>query len=194
MNDFLPGGYKVPEKPSDYLKLTEGTHKFRILTSPILGWEVWDKTGDKPQVKRYAYDAQHPADAKHIWGIVVYNYEIKRVQLLSISQSTIQEDLRALASNEDWGTPLNYDITILRTGKTMNDTKYSITPSPKKPITAEMKKAFDESGADLQRWIDGGEAFKRSEESVEATLSDFPDVEVDAEVPDNSTEPDDMPF
>ena len=186
----ISGGYAIPEKPSDYLKLTEGAHKLRILASPILGWEFWDKTGDKPSVKRWAFDAPHPTDAKHIWGVVVYNYTLKRVQLLSISQSSIQEDLRALASNEDWGSPLGYDITIMRTGRTMNDTKYSLTPSPKKPLPTEAKEAFDASGADLQRWIAGGDIFKRDEAEVETTLADFPDIEK----PVDTAEPDSMPF
>lgn len=177
MSDFLPQGYKVPDKPSDYMKFPEGSHKFRILSSPTLGWEVWAEGEDgKRTVKRVPYEAEHPQSAKHFWAMVVYNYELKRIQLLSINQSTLQESLKALAMNEDWGSPLAYDITVVRTGKTMNDTKYSLTPSPQKPLLDEVKAAFDKVTVTMDAWMNGGEPFAKDKTET-SSIEDFPNNE-----------------
>lgn len=184
--DFLPPKYEIPEKPGNFLKFVEGTHKFRILSSPILGWEAWTgEEGDKRTVKRFKYEEPHPMDAKHFWAMTVFNYGANRVQILSINQATIQQQIKALAMNEDWGSPLSYDITVVRTGKGMNDTKYSITPSPKKPLSAEAKAIVAKTKVDMEDWMNGGQGFADGEQK-EATLEDFPDRE--------EVNPDDIPF
>ena len=53
MSDFLPSDYKIPTT-SKYMKFKQGENRFRILTSPIIGWEYWVNTekGRKPVRKR----------------------------------------------------------------------------------------------------------------------------------------------
>lgn len=173
---FLPANYDVPESAGNYLKFTEGTHKFRILSSPVLGWEVWEDKGDKRVVTRYPYDAEHPGTAKHFWVMTVYNYTVGKIQILSINQKGMQQDIKALAMNEDWGTPLSYDITVVRTGKGLSDTKYTVTPSPKKPLSDEAKEAFTNTKVDLDKWMKGEEPFEASPEQVKAKAAEeFPD-------------------
>lgn len=194
-NSFLPEKYEVPDKPTNFTKLTEGVHRLRILTSPLLGWEVWTDNGDKRGVQRYAYDEPHPANAKHIWAMVVWNFDAGRIQIFSVSQSSIQTQLKALASNPDWGSPLEYNISITRTGQGLNDTKYRVDGSPTsigKPIPATITKAFKEANISLEGWLRGEDQFGASDSTGKTLDEVFPDRDdtVDAE----TAEVDDLPF
>src|SRR3990167_2497267 len=127
MNDFLPEKYEVPQKSGNYMKFTEGVNRFRILTSPILGWETWQIMNDgtrkpvrKPMDQPFSVDEVEegdPTKIKHFWAMVVYNYEEEKIQILQITQKGVQKSLRALAKDEDWGSPLGYDIVVTREGK-----------------------------------------------------------------------------
>ena len=39
-DQFLPTSYEVPNKPGNYMKFADGENRFRVLASPILGWEA----------------------------------------------------------------------------------------------------------------------------------------------------------
>src|SRR3990167_11450775 len=137
---FLPSDYEVPSSSDKYMKLVKGDNRFRILTSPILGYELWVDEGDRRVPKRTPMDkpfttdeAENPEDIKHFWAMVVYNYANKKIQILEVTQKGIQKTLRALAKDEDWGTPLNYDIVVVREGKDKNTT-YSLNPKPAKKL------------------------------------------------------------
>ena len=80
------------------------------------------------------------------------------MEILSITQSSIQNALEALFKNEDWGHPQGYDITVKRVGKGM-DTEYSITPSPHKPMTAGQKEALESKPINLEALYSGGNPF-----------------------------------
>ena len=41
MTTFLPADYTIPSGPSNYMKFEKGSNKFRILASPIIGYEGW---------------------------------------------------------------------------------------------------------------------------------------------------------
>ena len=58
--------------------------------------------------------------------------------------------LEDIFTNEDYGDPLGYDITISRSGKTMADTKYSLVPSPPKPFTAQ----YEDKNINWNNWIE----------------------------------------
>ena len=60
------------------------------------------------------------------------------------------KSLKDLFTNEDYGDPLGYDITISRSGKTMADTKYSLIPSPPKPFTAQ----YEDKNINWNNWIE----------------------------------------
>ena len=80
-NPFLPDNYKVPAGASNYYKLEQGQNKFRILGSPILGYEGWkDK---KPIRKRMTEkftvnEVDEPEKIKHFWSMPVWDYREKR--------------------------------------------------------------------------------------------------------------------
>lgn len=138
MNDFLPTNYEVPEQETNYLKFKkEGTYTFRILSSAIVGWSYW--TNDKKPVRSKVPFEEVPEDAKldkgqfkpkHFWAFLVYNYDAKRVQILEITQKTIQETIQAYVENPKWGSPLKYDIAVTRTGMSMDDTEYTTIAEP----------------------------------------------------------------
>src|SRR3990167_10963883 len=86
-NFFPTEDYKVPTT-SNYMKLSEGEHTFRVLSSAIIGWEYFT-TENKPIRSREQFE-ERPDDLKkdgkinHFWAFVVWNYEEKRVQILEI--------------------------------------------------------------------------------------------------------------
>ena len=122
--DFFPKGYEVPKAPSDYMKFEDGANKVRFLTAPIMGYVYWT-TDNKPVRSREPFSST-PEDArleegkfkpKHFWAAVVWNYADSRVQILEITQASIQGPILDLASNEDWGDPRHYNLTITKKGQ-----------------------------------------------------------------------------
>lgn len=140
-NDFLPQDYEAPEGGGNYMKLKDGENKIRILSRPIVGWVDWkdkkpfrfpmDKKPEKPLDKN---------PIKHFWAFIVWNYNDQAIQILEITQQTIQTSIINLTKDEDWGAPFDYDIKITKKGRDL-DTKYSVIPANKKPVTDEIQKA-----------------------------------------------------
>jgi hypothetical protein len=80
----------------------------------------------------------------------------KRVQILEITQASIQEPILDLASNQDWGDPREYNITVNKKGQKL-DTEYTVQPSPKSAVPAEAHAAYRESRINLDALFTGGE-------------------------------------
>lgn len=167
MSDFLPSGYEVPKKSGSYMKFEDGVNKIRILGSPIIGYEYWNEDSKgvrKPIRKRMTEalvmsDIQEPDKIKHFWAMPVWNYQDGKVQVLEITQKGIQTELRRLAKDEDWGSPLNYDVVITKTGEKL-ETKYSVQPKPAKPLDEAISKIFKASTINLEALFEGGDPFK----------------------------------
>ena len=126
------------------MKLKDGENRLRILSSPLLGWEDW--TAERKPVRfPYANKPDAPIvsgnKVKHFWAMIVFNYADNEIQILSITQSTIQKEIKALAKDADWGNPHAYDIKITRTGQQL-ETSYSVIPCPKAETTQEVQDAF----------------------------------------------------
>lgn len=162
-NDFFPqADYEIPQT-SNYLKLTEGEHTFRVLSSAIVGSAYFTKD-NKPVHSRKPFD-ETPEDIEaggrinHFWAFVVWNYEAKRIQILEVSQKSIQTQMKALIDNTKWGNPKNYDVTITRKGSTMNDTKYTVMPNPHTPVEDEIALAFTKAKVNLEALYDGADPF-----------------------------------
>lgn len=161
---FLPSGYEVPKAGGKYTKFKAGEAvKLRILSSPILGYEKWT-TGKQPirwrmnESEPQRNDWKPDEKAKHFWAMVVYNRNTKQIEILQISQVSIQEAIAGYAQNEDWGNPKDYDVTITRTDKD-GRTSYSVMPSPKKPIEAEVVEQLQDMTIDLQKLFAGEDPF-----------------------------------
>ena len=164
LNSFFPeANYEIPTT-SNYLKLTEGEHTFRVLSSAIIGY-VYFNNDNKPVRSRTAFE-ETPADLKkdarinHFWAFVVYNYEAKRIQILEVAQKSIQTQLKALIDNTKWGNPKGYDITITRKGTTMNDTEYTVMPNPHTTLEATVASQFASSKINLDAMFEGLDPFQ----------------------------------
>ena len=105
-DDFFPDGYKRPETGGSYMKFTQGENRFRILQKPIFGSVGWRETSDgrRPLRKRMGEDfapGEVIIDAKnkvrHFWMMPVWNYAAGAVQVMEITQSTVQEAIEGLA-------------------------------------------------------------------------------------------------
>jgi len=177
MNDFLPKGYKIPEKPSNYLNMREeGSYTFRPMSSPIIGWETWKDTpegGRTPIRKRMddLFDTADvdPSEVKHFWAFIVWNYKSESFQILEITQATIQKAIKALVRNDKWGNPKGkdgYDLVITREGLTMQDTNYSVSPNPKEELDTKIVDAYKENNIKLEALYDGADPFQIEEIKV----------------------------
>lgn len=139
MTNRLPEDYKLKESNGwNYFKVTEESQSFRILTSPII-WREYFKEESDWKVKPVRQKAEFngiPADSKEwnkpkeFWAFVIRNHNLKKVQIMEITQQSIKKELIKYAKDSDWGDPKTYDITIYKTGKG-KETRYSLTASPK---------------------------------------------------------------
>jgi len=167
-NQFLPENYKLPET-SGYMRLKDGENTFRVLSSAIIGFEYWNEN-NKPIRSRKSPDHipadirldkdGNPTKIKHFWAFVVWNYESKLIQILEITQSTIQSAIKALVDNKKWGTPKNYDITITRTGEGF-DTEYNVMPNPHSDIDSEIQTVYEAKVVNLDKLFDNGNPYEK---------------------------------
>lgn len=173
MTDFLPNDYEVPSSSDNYMKFEQGDNKFRILSSPVIGWEYWVSEGNsrKPLRKRMDQpfsinEVEEVEKIKHFWAMVVYNYQTKKIQVLEITQKGIQKTLKALAKDEDWGSPvMTYDIVVNKTGEKM-ETKYEVLPKPAKKIDEMILEAYKDMKINLEALFEGKDPFVEETKST----------------------------
>ena len=182
MSDFLPSDYEVPST-SNYMKFIIGDNRFRILASPIIGWETWtEENGARkplrtPMKKPFTVDVvDNPEEIKHFWAMPVYNYQDKRIQILEITQKGIQKTLKALARDEDWGSPVQkYDLVVTRTGDGM-ETRYEVLPKPASPMDDSIIKEYETMKINLNALFDGDDPFAQGKEKLENVDPDEVDI------------------
>ena len=184
---FLPDKYEVPSDKDKYMKFVQGANKFRVLVEPLLGWEWWvvkDEDGSKMPLRASmdsdevqnvpaGYHIDGDGGAKHFWALKVWNYELEKVQVLSITQVGIQEAIKDLNANPDWGNPLEYDITITRKGEGL-ETNYGVQPSPKKALLKKIEAEANEVEVNLEALFESGDPFSTIEREAEAVMKDEP--------------------
>ena len=171
---FLPDGYEAPSQASSFMKLEQGESNFRILSPAVVGYEFW--TNDTKVIRSKEFPTETPNirvnpktqkedKVKHFWAFIVWNYAEEAIQVLHISQKTIQKDILNLVNDKDWGNPMDYDIKISRSGKELT-TKYQISPKPKKAITEEVKAELDKCDFDLEDMYFGEKAVNAEYEAM----------------------------
>lgn len=169
MNDttFLPQGYEAPVTAGNYMKLEDGDNLFRVLSSAVVGFEYWNRENKPIRVKTYPENLPadirqekdgKPSRIKHFWAFIVWNYKANKIQLLSLTQATIQGQIKNFVDDAIWGDPKGYDIKINRTGEGL-DTEYSVSPRPHTPIKSEIQSEFANTPYDLQNLFRGEEVF-----------------------------------
>lgn len=173
-NDFLPQDYEAPAGSGNYMKLQDGENKIRILSKPIIGWIDWkDKVPHRFRMNAKPEKPLSDKPIKHFWAFLVWNYEAQAVQILEITQATIQKTIQDLSKNEDWGAPFFYDLKITRKGKDLA-TEYSVMPSPKKDLLEEIKKAALEKPAYLEALFEGADPWVVNGKQTEYAFTTLP--------------------
>lgn len=99
---------------------------------------------------------------KHFWAFVVGNYREAKLQILELTQASIQGPIEDLVVTPEWGNPTEYDITISKKGQKL-DTEYSVPPSPHKPVAEDVAALFKATHVDLPALFDGKDPFAPSE-------------------------------
>lgn len=168
--EFLPTNYKVPKKPSNYVKFPDGqTVKIRIMTAPVRGWVAFDaknKPHRKPEAEQFTREELDkisegkPKKEKgsHFFAMIAYDYESKDFKVLEITQSGIKEDIMGFLKDEELGDPRGYDIKITRNG-TGIESKYRCVPSTVKPVDAEILEAFSNLDYKLENVFENKDVF-----------------------------------
>lgn len=173
---FLPTDYEIPAT-SRYMKLEEGDNMFRILGSAITGMEYWktiDGGGRKPVRLKPGVAVpvseleENPKTGevelpKHFWAFPVFNYADKKVQILEITQKTIQKAIKGYVDSPKWGDPKEYDITITRSLEN-GKTAYTVMANPKEEVDELIKKEFRETTINLEALYEGRDPFSEYEE------------------------------
>lgn len=167
----LPADYKLKESNWwNYFKITEEPQEFRILTSPILGYEYFAIDGDtaRPVRQKEAFDGI-PSDSrdgnapKEFWAFVVWNHTISKIQIMEVTQQSIKKAiLMYVQDSENWGDPKKYDLRIFKTGKG-KETRYTVNALPKSKFESDSdeKWAFElAKGVNLSALYDGADPFK----------------------------------
>jgi len=167
---FLKDDYKLPQSNQNYFKFQQGENNFRIMSSAIVGYEYWNSS-NKPVRLREMWK-KRPADIRiesngsyrtnHFWAFVIWNYETNSIQIMEITQRTIQRAIKALVDNEKWGDPKSYDITITKTGEGL-ETEYSVMPNPKSEVQKEIQEKFNAKSINLEALFEGKDPFQVEE-------------------------------
>lgn len=181
MSDFFEDtNYEVPQKPSGYMKFTPGDNRIRILGTflegtAIKGYVYWitGKDGGRVPVRKrenepiVTLELEDGEDSvRYFWSLPVYNYNLELVQILEITQRSVQKAITALAKDKDWGSPTGYDILINQTGQKL-ETRYTVQPKPAKPLAPEILKAYKDKNINIQALFKGEDPFKQAEEEEE---------------------------
>lgn len=166
---FLPQGAEAPKSPKGYLKLIEGSVKFRVVSPAVFGYEYWNT--EKKPVRLHEQPRMKPADirteedgsysVKHFWAFKVLDRADGFVKILEITQNGVKRDIESLLQNSDWGEPTEYDITITGTGKGI-ERRYTVQPSPHKELTQEEKSLVARTEIDLESLFSGTDPFKET--------------------------------
>ena len=113
--------------------------------------------------RRLNRDGTAPEAVKFAIAVPVYNHETGSVQVLSITQKSIQREFDQVSQIEDYEDLLTWDFVLGKEGTGLS-TEYSLRPVPRK---AAAQKAIDqawtvaqEEGFDINRLLVGGNPFK----------------------------------
>ena len=163
----------------------DGQVRFAMLANePLCYFEVWgqDETG-KPKPFRFAeeasaedieqemgvnykrtvYDDGNEAPQKFAISVPIYNYDINRVQILSMSQKNLIKEFDQISQVEEYSDMTEWDF-IMTKSATVSPDMYGLRPVPRKKGTEEaVKAAWDEAlkdGFDINRLLLGTNPFK----------------------------------
>jgi len=184
-SDAFKGGGSRNDYLSPSKVKADGQVRFAILANePLCYFEVWgeDETGKgKPfrfpseasadeieqemgaNYRRRCKDDGTEEPQKFAIAMPVYNFDIKRIQVLSITQKGLQKELDEISQVEEYGDMTEWDF-IMTKAATVSPDMYGLRPVPRKKDTqAAVDAAWDEAvknGFDITRLLTGGHPFK----------------------------------
>ena len=174
----IPDDFEPQSGVSNFLKLTPGKHRIRILSGAVAGYEWWEDTpegGRKP--KRIALDGNPPVEyaesVRKFLAFPIYNYELSKIQVMEITQASIQKELKALEKDPDWANLIDFDLEIERTGNDKNTTRYRITPKPKSEMSKEVQKAAEAGLPVLDALFKGQDPFSYNPNAEEVDVEEI---------------------
>ena len=165
-DNFLANDYKIPKNDGSYMKFSQGKNKFRILSSAITGYQYW--TVEKKPVRQkepfrlLPEDIQvnkdgMPTDIKHFWAFVVWNYDEQKIQILQITQVTIQRAMKIKIDNRN-GDAKSYDWIITKSGDSL-DAEYDVDVTEASPLNEVVADAYSHVNINLEALFLGLDPF-----------------------------------
>jgi len=159
----IPDNFEPQASKSNYVRITPGKHRLRVLDSAISGYVFWENTPDGGRKPTRVRDGEpvpmdHAEDVKKFLALPVWNYTEQKVQIWEITQASIQKELKAYDKDKDWGSLLEYDIEVERVGTDKMSTKYRTSPKPKAPLEADVVEAT-KTLPNMELLFDGGDPF-----------------------------------
>ena len=153
-------------------KFKEETVKFRILWTPAVYREFFDKTPkpvrsterpDEDYFQENCGDWNFWKKLNFVWAIPVWDYQKEKTIVLELKRNSLIDALRAIVINPKRGNPIWYDIEIKREWMWLNDTKYFVTPEPPKELTKEIQESIKENPVDVSVLIENWDPFELTE-------------------------------
>jgi hypothetical protein len=192
--NFLPETYQPPVNGGGFTKLESGDNRFRVLSSPLMMWLIWED-GTPRRLKfdrdnKPAKGAGQKDSVKHAWGLVVWNYGTESIEVFELDKQDVIAALYKHAADEDWGHPKHYDIVITKSGSGM-ETSYTFIAKPKKAPIQVIIDAFVENPIDLSQLLNDGSPFLSNGGSKESTETTKEEAKV--VTPDNWAKGDVIP-
>lgn len=192
-------------KLNNFTRLEEGENRFRLIDKPVYGAEVWfrrvavnEETGEaltnddgtpkmESAVKRYRagepiivpaeYRGWQKDKARKFIGLLAYNYKTGGVEILTVSQSKLFDDLfDKLKYSPDNVNPFKADLKITKKfdakkligGKMMDIYTYTVGTSKENEPSAEMIQSIKSLPflPDMQALFSGSDPFEVQEADV----------------------------
>ena len=184
-SDAFKGGGSRNDYLSPSKVKADGQVRFAILANePLCYFEVWgeDETG---KGKPFRFAAEATADEieqemganyrrrtkddgteepqKFAIAMPIYNFDIKRIQVLTMTQKGLQKELDEISQVEEYSDMTEWDF-IMTKAATVSPDMYGLRPVPrKKDSQAAVDAAWNEAvsnGFDITRLLTGGHPFK----------------------------------
>ena len=113
--------------------------------------------------RRMNRDGTAPEKVKFAIAVPVYNYESSSVQIMQLSQKSLQNELDDISQMEDYANLLEWDFVLGKEGNGL-ETRYSLRPVPRKKGTQDsIESAWTDAraaGFDIGRLLTGENPFK----------------------------------
>jgi len=115
--------------------------------------------------RRLNRDGTAPESVKFAMAVPVYNYDLGRVQVLQLSQKSLQREMNKISQMDDYSNLLEWDFVITKEA-TVSPDMYGLRPAPRKAGTQKeidaAWAAVQKDGFDITRLLGGGNPFKES--------------------------------